>query len=408
MTDATPTLDAYQRVFALSFLANGVMSEVAPRDVLAQRLFHKLSYYLTVPPGAEPPDRKYQAFAAPDHRAFAALGQGEVVWGPAVNATGLPWLKDATNAAFVARFADFHSPPGGPTGPVYVVAIAATNPTSLRDILIQDGFVDQVVAWEGFKPADVVHGDAPVDPQTTPYISRATAQGVSDLLLKLSPPDWAPAAGRSLMDFLAGVQEEDAALIFCGHSLAGALSPTLALYLAESPERPLAGFGARVWTYPTAGATPGNQAFADRFAKRFGPVSWDGAVETAGYRLFNARLWNHYDVVPHAWALTTHRDCDGQQSPSMTEILGLYGELDILTRLAVWADVHPAEHLSTESGIAYWTLNGVRLDEPRPATPKSYAGFWETLLKCHIYDYGHGLILPGGLPGDYPHYQFEA
>ena len=96
-----------------------------------------------------------------------------------------------------------------------------------------------------------------------------------------------------------------------GHSKGGALSTTLALWLADTqggapvPEAdrwdPLR--KATVCAYSFAGPTAGNEEFASHSNAVIGPRCY--------------RIVNHLDVVPHAWA-----------SSDMQEIPGLYGPPD--------------------------------------------------------------------------------
>lgn len=67
-----------------------------------------------------------------------------------------------------------------------------------------------------------------------------------------------------------------------GHSLGGALSPVLALYLSEN----LSG-KVQISVFPLAGPSPGNTEFAAYYGSVLG-----GATE---------RLWNPFDAVPLAW-----------------------------------------------------------------------------------------------------------
>lgn len=399
-----PDFDYCQRIYTMADLANDVMDDFGDAETLDERFFYKLSYYLTVDQGAKVSE-KFKPFAQPNEKAVKALGQGVLVWGPCLFVGGVSPKGPATNAAFVARFDSFPcEDPKMPQGPVYIVAIAATNPTSWDDIFKQDGDVNHVVRWDAYKPIDgKVGSDPPDDPDRIAYISRGTAQGVADVYCKLRPEAWLGQTQLTLAEFLASIEPEDgAAVIFCGHSLAGALSPTLALYMLTRDEtRPLEKFGGRVMTFPTAGATPGNGCFAETYADSFPTTRLDlpGAPQ---YAVMNARLWNHYDVVPHAWALSARCDYDHNPSPKMQDIPFLYGVLDELTAQFVFNSVLPATRLSQKSGLAYTPLPGVRLDMAQPETPSDYGAFWRTLLKCHIHDYSNGLILKNGLPGGSP------
>src|SRR5690606_9417280 len=133
------------------------------------------------------------------------------------------------------------------TLPTYVVAIAATNPSSLYDWETEDFSVAAVVNWTTYNPSNFAPS---AFNGIDPYISKGTATGVGILLGLISPGD-AAAPNTTLQQFLASLSPDpDTAIIFCGHSLAGALSPTLALYLKENKD--LDAFGVTL-VYPTAG-----------------------------------------------------------------------------------------------------------------------------------------------------------
>jgi hypothetical protein len=103
----------------------------------------------------------------------------------------------------------------------------------------------------------------------------------------------APASeGEALISFLRGEAERrPIEITVTGHSKGGALAPALALTLAETAD-----LGpATVHCAAFAGPSPGNAAFAERFARRF-----DGRHGGHFDRVVNPR-----DVVPHAWESTS-------------------------------------------------------------------------------------------------------
>lgn len=68
------------------------------------------------------------------------IGKWEVVWGPVVGSYGIDERREAaSNAMYVAR-----NQKGD-----YVVAVSATNPTSLYGWLTEDLDVRTMVAWDG-------------------------------------------------------------------------------------------------------------------------------------------------------------------------------------------------------------------------------------------------------------------
>ncbi len=401
-----PVYDPYQRIFSMSMLANRVMTDHDDRDVLVKKLSWILSHYMT---GAGTPDgdKKWEPSSVMAD-VPPCIGDWQLVWGPAVYPTASikhTGLYDATNAAFIARCEQVDNAyPNRPA--IYVVGVAATNPASMDDIFVQDGDVNRVVQWQKLDPS--------ADPSSLavqlsgtgddgfPYISAATAHGLHDVWTELVAPNWAPGAGQTIVQALASLDlSRDAngsMLVFAGHSLAAALTPMMALYAVERLEEICSRFGKGIYAYPTAGATPGNQAIVTWYAEKLAPANPLGGSGT-GYQLLNARIWNSLDVVPHAWALTQHSDYDGNQSPMMPSIAGLYKKDPTDPDPAgVDAIVNPAMNRAQASGMAYWTLPGSMLKGTATSHPDSLIGFVPEMLHQHIAAYLEGLVLTVGLP----------
>lgn len=190
------------------------------------------------------------------------LGGWKQVWGPVV------WQAPGSTVADNAMVVVYNQ-----TKKTYIVAVAATNTASAWDWVNEDLAVqpDLQVAWSGVTGAAV---------------SRATSIGLNQLLAMQS-------GGKTLAAYLSSAASSSATLIITGHSLAGALSPALALSLF--PKGTTGSGWANVYVMPTAGASPGNQAFVTAFASAF------PAVTNGGYQNWNVDFVNTLDVVPHAW-----------------------------------------------------------------------------------------------------------
>jgi Lipase (class 3) len=193
------------------------------------------------------------------------IGNWELVWGPYISATQNSkyalkypnqWVTD--NAMYVVKgvVPDTDSP-------LYVVAIAGTNPISTKGWRDEDFKVYPMKKWD---ESDAHKGN----------ISEGSNNGL-DILLKPTDNN-----GHNIIDFFNGLETPPEEIATCGHSLGGALAPLVALKLIEAKAAP------KVSTYPSAGATSGDYAFAQYAGK----MLVDNYFSTI----------NNYDVVPHAWA----------------------------------------------------------------------------------------------------------
>jgi hypothetical protein len=274
------SFDIWQQVFSISLLSNAASNQTGTVAELETVLTNKIR----------------QAFADWE----PSIGAWDIAWGPAVYQA--PGDKYADNAIFVAVERAVENP-------VRIVSIAATNPNSNYDWLQQDFDVENVVRWTEAFSALAPYG-APSG--INPYLSAGTGLGINNLLPLQS-------GGATLLQFLSAVENTSETLIFAGHSLAGALSPTLALALfnPEGGKLDLSKWG-NVRVYPSAGATPGNQDFATFFNGVFAPVA--ATPGAPPYQSWNQDVCNNLDVVPHAWQIDT-----------LAALPTLYGDVPLLT-----------------------------------------------------------------------------
>jgi len=196
------------------------------------------------------------------------IGSWEVVWGPAVYE--LPTSDRPDNVMYVAQRTDL------PGIPQLVVAIAGTNPYSFLDWIVEDFLVRTQVPWLS---GGLIHA-------AECRISLGTFIGLS-VLQTLMPGSGQPGAGTTLKSFLAGQTGAPISIAVSGHSLGGALSPTLALWLHETRSHWDPNGNATLSVLPAAGPTAGNAAFAAYSDTQI------GASVT--------RVHNPLDIVPLAW-----------------------------------------------------------------------------------------------------------
>lgn len=306
------TYDIVQTTFLLSVAANGAAGIKGTQTQLQDYL----EAYLNG--GATPIGTHYDGFF-PLMNSQLAGGDWNVAWGPCLYSVNGNKPGEATNAMYVAHSAALS---------LYVVAIAATNFKSVYDWFAEDFDVapNLMAEWPPAIPF-VKKSHLPWTIDVPPAISAATALGVSDLLTKLVDP-----SKGSLREFLSANASGDQTLIFCGHSLAGALSPTLALYLYPQPAK--SGWK-QVLVLPTAGATPGNKKFTELFNAAYPPAS---SGVKAAYGNWNTDYANAHDAVPHAWNHVGEvvSQADGQGDyPSMYGVIGPWMGKDLRTGIAV-------------------------------------------------------------------------
>lgn len=194
----------------------------------------------------------------------------QIVWGPAIYTYDGAVFQDS--GMFVVQ--QLSQPEN------YVVAIRGTNSKALEDWLKEDLDVLAMTDWPQAANAK---------------ISNATNNGINILLDKLIPDAGLPAAGMSISSFLQSINDKAVKVNFTGHSLGGALAPTMALYFKQTQGQAGAwdpSGNVVIGCTSFAGATAGNLPFADY-----------------SNTLFNTRpcrrIHNTNDIVPHAWNKST-------------------------------------------------------------------------------------------------------
>lgn len=273
MSSTITPLNLVQKAFLLTKESNGVGDTQGDTQTLAKELQTKLNTFLALPDIQK-----------------AMEGKWSVVWGPAVFEATESSTSYADNVMYVAA---------SPDQSVYVVAIAGTNGSSDYDKKDEDNSVNTTKlfkdAFPRLPPYSVPSGINP-----WPALSTGTAQGVNNLLGmtdKLTTQ-------KSLVDFLKSLSATGSkTLIFGGHSLGGALAPTLALALFNPSGGPIktANWG-HVYVLPVAGPTPGNAGLSQFFSQVF-PTTPANVPQPQPQYAWNQDIWNSLDAVPHAWVV---------------------------------------------------------------------------------------------------------
>jgi hypothetical protein len=269
-----PTFNLCQQAFTLSIMSGSVSGQKGTPSALAQQL-----------------DTALKAFFAAN---TALLGDWSIVWGPAIFQSSADQGSYPDNAMYVAYNA---------ASSAYVVAIAGTNPNSGYDVTNEDLAVSTTAAWTGAFPSLGSYGIPSHTPALNPYVSTGTQLGVNNLLGLVDTVT----TTQSLVAFLQSLSvstTQASTIIFGGHSLGGALSPTLAAALFNTNGGPLSASNwGNVFVYPTAGPTPGNADFATMFSLLLPPANLAGVSGPAW--VWNQNICNTLDVVPQAWVIST-------------------------------------------------------------------------------------------------------
>ena len=250
---------------------------------LQQKVLFTINSYAGLVSGKNPPPNPdivlYERIDSNFQEYQQELGKWDIVWGPVVVTYDTFYYP--INAMYVAQSGDDPSQ--------YVISVAGTNPVSLFDWLIEDALVEKQISW----PFDLEAGGA---------ISLGTAIGLA-ILVSSVPSSALPGAGSTIRDFLKGLKSKKITLTTGGHSLGGALSPALGLWLKNTQILWDPFFEAKFASQPTAGPTAGNGVFAQYLSEKV-PLT---------------RFWNSLDIVPHAWEETLLAELPAIYAPDIPQ-----------------------------------------------------------------------------------------
>ncbi|AXG71779.1 lipase (class 3) [Kordia sp. SMS9] len=198
------------------------------------------------------------------------IGNWTPIWGPIVyanDATATSIHADNTMGMYYNESEN-----------TIVIAIAGTNVNSPYGWLVEDFSVHKTVSWE------LVTGVP-----SSGNISTGTHIGLNILLDMTNNKK--VSLITALTNFLADNSDlQNVQVAVAGHSLGGALSPTLALYLVDTKSEWDPTNKTSVGAFPTAGPTPGDEGFASYYEKQINAK-----------KIYYLSQHNALDVVPHAW-----------------------------------------------------------------------------------------------------------
>lgn len=339
----TKIMDQWQQSFGLSLLANCASTctvqvsaanglEAARQEagtLLTAIMQDKLSKYL---------EKFINPHSTPE--------TWSVVWGPQV-VTVVPkgepvagcYSFTPTNSMFVAT-----------NGSRDVVAIAATNGNSKFDWLVEDFMISPGIQWStamalwkllaepnqsctfnqvNEKLAALKEGNPVAPDPTAPTITFGGVVGISLLLGAMKD-----ATQGGLIQFL---NQRQLPITVAGHSLGGALAPQVALALID-PKQALLTTARDVTVYATAGASPGNAAFAQYYLQQL-PV----LTAAERWQIWNGVLANRFDLVPAAFTESTVLE--------WAKAMVLSGEFEFDAQKYFWQDAKDLAEVAAATAV---------------------------------------------------------
>jgi hypothetical protein len=277
-------------------------------------------------------------------------GNWRLAWGPRVFKSEKDNTSMGPDNAWFAAVSD--------TQKILTVAVAGTSPSSIPGWII-DFDVTSVVdfsAWTTTWATEGIQRPTPTSPEPgRAYASTGTCTGVFNVLSNASRLE---AYGQLLGDYIANSVPSDYRVIFTGHSMGGAVAPTVALGLVQANKSP----SGRTFILPSAGATPGNAELVQEFTAIFPPGPTPPPAQP--YAVLNTDFFNILDIVPQAWSL------DATSARNINNILNIYSNASAFMKLVIGALVRLFSDAPPLSGITYEPLAGTSFVGP-PIQPVS-------------------------------------
>lgn len=219
----------------------------------------------------------------------AKIGDWSVVWGPVIFSKDSLTLSDSCVVDNLLVL--FKNNSLDNKAPNYVLATSGTNDISKFGWIDEDFDAYAMKYWpmktEATSITEFVSTlrNRPVCTRecTGAAVSAGTSTGLINLL-QMKDLD------TSIWKSLHKQIETGDTLAVAGHSLGGALSPSLALVLKQYQDEWNPDQTARIIAYPTAGASPGNLDFGRYFYNQIDSINFRGKM-------------NVLDIVPHAWQI---------------------------------------------------------------------------------------------------------
>ncbi|WP_298511956.1 hypothetical protein [uncultured Kordia sp.] len=255
-------------IHSLSFASNSGFGKIFKDETTCQGSYEKLQNYVTTVSDKVLSDKRTQKYIGNDW---------ETVWGPVVYSHD----KNSSYARADNTMAVYYSK----TEKLFVIAIAGTNSISSFGWMKEDFHVNKTAVWKDISGKGM--GD----------ISQGTATGLNILVHTMK--DRQLGVLTALKDYIIDKKISKVEVAVTGHSLGGALSPALALYLSDKRTEWNNGQDIQISTYPTAGPTIGVYPnWKNRRKNNF--IKYYNDQIKAGNIKYHATI-NDLDIVPLAW-----------------------------------------------------------------------------------------------------------
>lgn len=267
-----PQYSKQQIIHSFSFASNSAFKKVFEDETTCQKSYEKLQKFVNDASQKVLASKVVQKFIGDDWK---------TVWGPVVYSHD----KNSSFAVADNTMGVYYSP----SQKLFVVAIAGTNSISSYGWMKEDFHVNKTAVWKD------ITGKGKGD------ISQGTATGLDILINKMK--DGNINVLTALKKYISDQNISNAEVAVTGHSLGGALSPALALYLSDKRTEWNNGKNIKMSTYPTAGPTIGVDSAISALLI---PVKQASFIEYYDSQIANGNIQYHsvinkLDIVPLAW-----------------------------------------------------------------------------------------------------------
>lgn len=261
--------DKSQIIHSFSFASNSAFKKVFEDETTCQKSYDKLQNFVTSVSKEVLTNKNTQKFIGDDWK---------TVWGPVVYSHD----KNSSFAVADNTMGVYYSA----SQKLFIIAIAGTNSISSYGWMKEDFHVNKTAVWKDITGKGM--GD----------ISQGTATGLDILVNKMK--DGSIDVLTALKKYISDQNISNAEVAVTGHSLGGALSPALALYLSDKREEWHADATIHMSTYPTAGPTIGIYPNKKKDIKTNNFIKYY-QDEIEAKRIEYITVMNSLDIVPLAW-----------------------------------------------------------------------------------------------------------